>query len=168
MPSPVPVKPDLSDTDVLLLQQVARGALHGATSRATGIEEPKVGAAVLALLTKVDATSRSHASALGAAWGLVTDVHVMNPTGKPLPAQHVEILAGLVAGEDAATIAQRLRLTVNTVKTYIQMILRALGVRSREQASAAAVLADLVPLRALGAGWPDVRLSEFRQSAEAR
>ncbi|MFJ7279847.1 helix-turn-helix transcriptional regulator [Kitasatospora sp. NPDC098663] len=167
MPVPAPVKPDLSDTDVLLLQQVARGSLHGETSRATGIEKAEVGAAVVALATKVGAKSRFHAAALGAAWGLVTDVHAMNPTGKSLSARHVEVLAGLVGGEGADAIAQRLGLTVNTVKTYIQTTLRALGVRSREQASAAAVLTDLVPLRALGAGWPDVRLSELRQSAEA-
>ncbi|MFJ6382752.1 response regulator transcription factor [Kitasatospora sp. NPDC092039] len=168
MPTPVPVKPDLSDADVLLLQQVARGALRGETSRATGIEKAKVGAAVGALATKVGAKSRFHASALGAAWGLVTDVHVMNPTGKSLSARHVEVLACLVGGEGPAAIAERLGLTVNTVKTYIQTILRALGVRSREQASAAAVLADLVPLRALGAGWPNVKLSELPQPTGTR
>ncbi|MFE6052543.1 LuxR C-terminal-related transcriptional regulator [Kitasatospora sp. NPDC056446] len=168
MPSPGPARPDLSDADVLLLQQVARGALHGATSRATGIEEAKVGTAVIALVARIGARSRFHATALGAGWGLVRDVHVVNPTGKALSARHVEVLAGLVSGEDAAATARRLGLTVNTVKTYIQTILRRLGVRSREQASAAAVLADLVPLRALGAGWPDVKLSELRQTAEAR
>ncbi|MFJ7907018.1 response regulator transcription factor [Kitasatospora sp. NPDC096204] len=169
MPAPpIPAKSYLSDADVLLLQQVACGALYGAISRATGIEEAKVGAAVLALLTKVGVKSRFHASALGAGWGLVTDVHVVNPTGKSLSARHIEVLTGLVSGEDAAAIAQQLGLTVNTVKTYIQTILRTLGVRSREQASAAAVLADLVSLRALGTGWPDVKLSELRQPLEAR
>ncbi|MFE4514600.1 response regulator transcription factor [Kitasatospora sp. NPDC056783] len=160
--------PNLSDADVLLLRQVACGALFGATSRATGIEEAKVGAAILALLAKVGAKSRFHASALGAGWGLVTDVRAVNPTGKSLSAQQVEVLAGLVGGEDAAAIAQRLGLTVNTVKTYVQTILRTLGVRSREQASAAAVLTGLVSLRALSADWPDVRLGELQQPAGAR
>ncbi|MFF2546635.1 LuxR C-terminal-related transcriptional regulator [Kitasatospora sp. NPDC058063] len=160
--------PHLSDADVLLLQQVARGALYEVISRAIGIDEAKVGAAVRDLLAKVGAKSRFHATALGAGWGLVRDVHVMNPTEKSLTTRHAEVLAGLVGGEDAATIAERLGLTVNTVKTYIQRILRTLGVRSREQASAAAVLGDLVSLRSLGAGWPDVKLSELRQPAETR
>ncbi|MFD8750072.1 LuxR C-terminal-related transcriptional regulator [Kitasatospora sp. NPDC059577] len=167
MPTSLPAKPDLSEADVLLLQQLACGALHGTISRATGIEQVRVSAAIPTLLTKVDAKSRFHATALGAGWGLVQDAHVMNPTGNPLSAQHVAVLAGLVGGEDAAVTAERLGLTVNTVKTYTQTVLRTLGVRSREQATAAAVLGDLVPLRALGVGWPAVKLSRLRQQAKA-
>ncbi|WP_224274231.1 LuxR C-terminal-related transcriptional regulator [Streptomyces sp. LS1784] len=167
MPTSLPAKPDLSEADVLLLQQLACGALYGAISRATGIEEAKVGNAILTLLTKIGTKSRFHATALGAGWGLVEDVHVMNPTGNPPLAKHVEVLAGLVGGEDAAITAERLGLTVNTVKTYTQTVLRTLGVRSREQATAAAVLGDLVPLRTLGVGWPAVTLSKLRQQAKA-
>ncbi|MFE4394572.1 MULTISPECIES: LuxR C-terminal-related transcriptional regulator [Streptomycetaceae] len=167
MPTSRPVKPDLSEADVLLLQQLARGALYGAISRATGIERARVGTAALTLLPKIGAKSRFHATALGAGWGLVQEVHLMNPIGNPLSAQHIAVLAGLVGGEDATVTAERLGLAVNTVKTYTQTVLRTLGARSREQASAAAVLGDLVPLRALGVGWPAVKLSRLRQRAKA-
>ncbi|MEV8322205.1 helix-turn-helix transcriptional regulator [Kitasatospora sp. NPDC056731] len=169
MPISLPIKPALSDADVLLLRQVAGGGLHPAIGRATGIHEGGVGAAISMLLTKIGTTKRFHAAALGASWGLVRreDTHVRNPTGKTLPPRHMEILAGLAAGEDVVATAKRLGLTANTVRTYTQTILTTLGVRSREQAAAVAVLDDLVSLRALGDSWPDMRLSEVPQPAGA-
>ncbi|MFG2918926.1 hypothetical protein ACGF0D_39345 [Kitasatospora sp. NPDC048298] len=59
MPVSLPGKPDLSDADVVLLQQVARGALYEATNRATGSGEAKVGVAVHAPVARVGAKSRS-------------------------------------------------------------------------------------------------------------
>ncbi|MFJ7912700.1 hypothetical protein [Kitasatospora sp. NPDC096204] len=55
----LPGKPALSEADVVPLQQVARGALYGATSRATGSGEAKVGVAVHAPAARVGAKPRS-------------------------------------------------------------------------------------------------------------
>ncbi|MER7702364.1 LuxR C-terminal-related transcriptional regulator [Kitasatospora sp. NPDC097605] len=160
MPDSLPDKPNLTEAEVLLLRQVAGGHLNAAVSRATGIAEARVGDAVTALTFKLGTPHRHHAAALGAAWGWVRteDVPVLNPSGLPLPRRHREVLAALVGGEDPKATAKRLHLTEGTVKTYLQDILRTLGVRSRPQAAARALLTGLVPLNALGDGWPNTRL----------
>ncbi|MFB7124573.1 LuxR C-terminal-related transcriptional regulator [Kitasatospora sp. NPDC056273] len=161
MPISLPDRPDLSEADVLLLRQVAGGHLIDPVSRATGLAAKEVNPAIQALTARLGTRHRHRAAALGAAWGLVRpeDVPVSHPTGLPLPAQQQRVLAGLVSGEEPAATAKRLRLSTSTVRTYTQSILRTLGVRSRQQAAALAVLAGIVPLSALGDGWPDTRLS---------
>ncbi|MFE2106812.1 LuxR C-terminal-related transcriptional regulator [Kitasatospora sp. NPDC059463] len=156
MPNSLPDKPNLTEAEVLLLRQVAGGHLHAAVSHATGIPETKVGAAVTALTAKLGTPHRHHAAALGVGWGWVRteNVPVLNPSSLPLPRRHREVLTALVAGEDPKATAKRLHLTEGTVRTYVQDILRTLGVRSRPQATARALLTGLIPLSALGDGWP--------------
>ncbi|GAA2255168.1 hypothetical protein GCM10010430_43710 [Kitasatospora cystarginea] len=162
MPAALPDKPDLSDAEVLLLRQVAGGHLNAAVSRATGIAEAAVGPAITALTFKLGTPHRHRAAALGVGWGWVRveDVPVSNPTSLPLPLRQQEVLAGLVAGEEPKATAERLGLSEKTVRTYIQKILRTLGVRSRQQAAALAVLSGIVSLSILGDGWPDTTLGK--------
>ncbi|MFG2845374.1 LuxR C-terminal-related transcriptional regulator [Kitasatospora sp. NPDC048296] len=158
----LPSRPDLSEAEVALLRQVAGGHLNEPVSRATGIVTAEVGPAIKALTARLGTPHRHRAAALGAAWGWVRteDVPVSHPTGLPLPRRQQEVLAGLVAGEEPGKTAKRLGLAESTVRTYIQNIHRTLGVRSRQQAAALAVLSGIVSLSALGDGWPDTRLTE--------
>ncbi|MFE2726327.1 LuxR C-terminal-related transcriptional regulator [Kitasatospora sp. NPDC059327] len=162
MPAALPERPDLSAAEVLLFRQVAGGHLNAVVSRATGISEKSVAAAVNELMSKLGTTNRHHAAALGAGWGWVRaeDVPVSGPSGRQLPEGRRKVLEALVAGEAPETAAERLGLSENTVRVYIQDILRALGVRSRPQAAALALLTGVVQLDALGSGWPDTVLVE--------
>ncbi|MFF2041874.1 LuxR C-terminal-related transcriptional regulator [Kitasatospora sp. NPDC058170] len=168
MPVSLPERPDLSDAEVLLLRQVAGGHLNAAVSRATGIPEKSVAAAVNALMSKLGTANRHHAAALGAAWGWVRaeDVPVINPSGQQLPKGRRKVLEALVAGDEPETAAGRLGLSENTVRVYIQDVLRALGVRSRQQAAAIALLTGIVPPSALGDGWPDTGLAAVHGPAD--
>ncbi|WP_369184151.1 LuxR C-terminal-related transcriptional regulator [Streptomyces sp. Y1] len=161
MPVSLPDRPDLSEADVLLLRQVAGGHLIDPISRATGLAAKAVNPAVEALTARLGTPYRHRAAALGAAWGWVRpeDVPVSHPTGEALLPRHKQVLAGLVAGEDPRATAKRLGLAESSVRTYLQTIMRILGVRTRQQATALAVLTGIVPLSALGNGWPDTWLS---------
>ncbi|PYC82604.1 hypothetical protein C7C46_09585 [Streptomyces tateyamensis] len=89
----LPAKPDLSDAEVLLLRQVARGDRNEMVSRATGIEASTVGDAVKALTFKLGTPYRHRAAALGVGWGWVRaeDVPAINPSGRRLPDQRREV-----------------------------------------------------------------------------
>jgi DNA-binding NarL/FixJ family response regulator len=56
-----------------------------------------------------------------------------------LTPRELEVLELLVEGSDNASIARRLSVSANTVRTHVQSILTKLGVRSRLQAAAFAV-----------------------------
>ncbi|MGK4581745.1 helix-turn-helix transcriptional regulator [Kitasatospora sp. HPMI-4] len=168
MSAALPDKPDLSDVEVLLLRQVAGGRLISAVSRATGIKEASVNSAVTELtMSKFGTPYRHRAAALGVAWGWVReeDVPVSSPTGLPLTPSQREVLVGLVAGETPRATATRTGLAETTVRTYIQKIMTTLGVRSRQQAAARAVLDGLVLLSSLGDGWPDTVLADAKEPA---
>ncbi|ROR44735.1 helix-turn-helix transcriptional regulator [Kitasatospora cineracea] len=173
MPETLPQRPDLSAAEIVLLRQVAGGHLNAAVSRATGIPEKEVTAAITALTAKLGTAHRHRAAALGVGWGWVReqDVPVSHPTGITLPAQQKAVLTGLVAGEEPKETATRLGLTEGTVRNYVQKILAALGARSRQQAAARALLTGIAPLSALGDGWPDTTLGaadvDTEQSAGA-
>lgn len=62
-----------------------------------------------------------------------------------LTPRELEVLKLLVEGSDNATIARRLSVSANTVRTHVQSILTKLGVRSRLQAAAFAVKHGVVP-----------------------
>ncbi|MEU4113346.1 LuxR C-terminal-related transcriptional regulator [Kitasatospora sp. NPDC028055] len=162
MPPVLPAKPDLSDSEIQLLRQVARGDRNEVVSRVTGIDVSTVGDSVKALTFKLGTPYRHRAAALGVGWGWVRveDVPALNPDNRPLPDQRRAVLVGLVAGDHPEAIAKRLGLTKGTVETYIQNLLRSLGVRSRQQAAARALLTGIVSLSALGKGWPDVPLAD--------
>ena len=68
-----------------------------------------------------------------------------NPAG--LTRREVEVLALVTEGLQNAEIAQRLFLSVKTVDTHVASILRKLGVRSRGEASVAAVSRGLLEAR---------------------
>ncbi|MER6396068.1 helix-turn-helix transcriptional regulator [Kitasatospora sp. NPDC001603] len=167
VPESVPERPDLSTAEVLLLRQVAGGHLIAAVSRATGIPEPDVTRSVDALLDRLGTRHRHRAAALGVGWGWVgrTDVPVLNPSGKALSARPREVLTGLVAGEATEETAARLGLAEATVRSYVQTIRVTLGVRSRPQAAARGLLAGIVPMSALGEGWPDITLGAVTAAA---
>lgn len=55
-------------------------------------------------------------------------------TADELTAREMEVLQALAAGLDSRAIAQELGLTVSTIRTYVQVILRKLDAHSRLQA----------------------------------
>jgi len=60
-------------------------------------------------------------------------------------------MASLAAGDDVLTIARRLSLTVETVRTYAKAAMRKLGAHTRPQAVALALTrGEIAPLRPAG------------------
>jgi DNA-binding NarL/FixJ family response regulator len=66
--------------------------------------------------------------------------------GEDLSARELEVLRLLVAGASNKTIAARLNLSENTVKSHISHIFGKLGVQSRAEAVAVALQRGMVPL----------------------
>ncbi|HEX9371114.1 MAG TPA: response regulator transcription factor [Roseiflexaceae bacterium] len=66
--------------------------------------------------------------------------------GEDLSARELEVLRLLVAGASNKTIAARLTLSENTVKSHISHIFGKLGVQSRAEAVAVALQRGMVPL----------------------
>ncbi|HEY3229119.1 MAG TPA: response regulator transcription factor [Roseiflexaceae bacterium] len=66
--------------------------------------------------------------------------------GEDLSARELEVLRLLVAGASNKTIAARLSLSENTVKSHISHIFGKLGVQSRAEAVAVALQRGMVPL----------------------
>jgi DNA-binding NarL/FixJ family response regulator len=66
--------------------------------------------------------------------------------GEDLSARELEVLRLLVAGVSNKTIAARLNLSENTVKSHISHIFGKLGVQSRAEAVAVALQRGMVPL----------------------
>ncbi len=64
-----------------------------------------------------------------------------------LSARELEVLRLLVAGASNRGIAARLQLSENTVKTHVSRIFDKLGVQSRAEAVAVALLRGLVPMQ---------------------
>lgn len=67
-------------------------------------------------------------------------------TNEELSARELEVLRLLVVGASNKTIAARLSLSENTIKTHISRIFGKLGVQSRAEAVAAALQRGVVPL----------------------
>jgi DNA-binding NarL/FixJ family response regulator len=62
----------------------------------------------------------------------------------PLTGRELEILALIVAGNSNAQIAERLYITIGTVKTHVRNILNKLSVDDRTQAAVLALRSGLV------------------------
>lgn len=66
------------------------------------------------------------------------------PAAGRLTAREEDVLAGLVAGQDAAALAAELGITLHTCRSYIKNVLVKLGAHSQHQAVAIAVRDGLV------------------------
>ncbi|HEY2830432.1 MAG TPA: LuxR C-terminal-related transcriptional regulator, partial [Thermoanaerobaculia bacterium] len=63
---------------------------------------------------------------------------IMTATGEPLTSREVEVLRLVAGGASNATIAERLVISVHTVKRHVANVLQKLGAASRAEAGALA------------------------------